>query len=1173
MVHIKKVEIFGFKSFGFRNTSVQFEPGLVSISGPNGSGKSNILDAIIFAMGENKPRMMRVDRLRSLIHDINGNRRGPKMARSSIHFDNSDRKIPVDSDAVEITREMDTNGENTYYLNKKKTNRSHILDLLDMADAGLGQLNAIQQGTVTRISEFTSDEKRKAIEDLIGLSYFDEKKKEAVDQLDEADRRLQIALAKMDEVKKRIDELDEDRNQTMRRNMLEQEIARYEAVSAANRIRAISDQKSAKIKSLDKNESQVSELRDARDKINDEIRVFNAQKTELMAAADNYNTARSSLDTKMTASRGRYTTDDSNVKVSKRRIMQIDSRVPKIKEDLEQIGSTLADLDAQMLQARKSIDEINTQMGKTDDSLQKIDSQRSQILARQSDAAAKKSKTDEKIRKLTAQLNSEELRLAKAEYANGESSSKIEANLAKLSGIKQAASDLAASNLRLKSLITVHEKTIRDLESRIAQLRDKKSRASRDMTELGIILEKSDKAAIQYESKIKMIKKLMHEDYTIAKLKTDASKLGIEGLVYEMITWDKTYERPIMAACSDWIKAVVVRDFATLLGIAEVARSRGLPKLKIIPLDAIPPLDFEPPDRPGAQGVLADYVRCDGAHSALKTLLFGNIILADSKESAYALSQEGYKAVTVDGEYFEAENGAVVIEINSKISKLTRMISMSSDIDGLQESIKLIKKYLDRKRHHVKKLDDYIQSSYDRLASSRTSLATARENRSHLESSMSNTAETQRKLEAQISTMQSGTTSAASSISDCKSRIGSIKQDIALAEQEYAGGQESVIAGELSDINNKKIAAEELHTRISGQQHEASIKMTDLQMQASKEKSRRTALESEEKSLELERQNLHEQVKKLEAAMTSESDILRQLRDQEQELIASSGSSIGHLKEYDHKIGVLSNKERQTSRKIGILERHSDSLSRDVQDLTASEEALQKVLDAFGLDRDAEVFDVGPVLDGLKTEFASLVVLNAKAPETYISVTNGYRSMSERKNSLEEERNSIVAFIDNVEKDKRQTFLDAFDRVDREIRLIFNKMTGGNAWLELQNEDDIFSSGISYLIQFPDKPKRESTSISGGEKTLAAIVFVLALQRLKPSPFYLLDEVDAHLDAPNSERLAKILEERSQKSQFIMVSLKDSVVQKAKLIYGVFPKNGVSNVVVYRDKRIPSVRA
>jgi len=197
--------------------------------------------------------------------------------------------------------------------------------------------------------------------------------------------------------------------------------------------------------------------------------------------------------------------------------------------------------------------------------------------------------------------------------------------------------------------------------------------------------------------------------------------------------------------------------------------------------------------------------------------------------------------------------------------------------------------------------------------------------------------------------------------------------------------------------------------------------------------------------------------------------------------------------------------------------------------------------------------------------------INRRAPDEYVKISEGYKSMSSRKNELEKERNSIVKFIEEIEKEKRQTFLDAFDIVDKEIRVIFSKMTGGNAWLELENEDDIFNSGISYLIQFPNKPKRTSTSISGGEKTLAAVVFVLALQKLKPSPFYLFDEIDAHLDAPNAEKLSKIIEERSKGSQFLMVSLKDSVVEKAKLIYGVYPKNGVSHIVTYKDNRLPSM--
>ena len=131
--------------------------------------------------------------------------------------------------------------------------------------------------------------------------------------------------------------------------------------------------------------------------------------------------------------------------------------------------------------------------------------------------------------------------------------------------------------------------------------------------------------------------------------------LGIEGLVYEMISWDKQYDRSILAVSSDWIKAIVVKDFATLLGIAEFARSKKLPKLKIIPLDAIPNFKLTLPKNPDVIGVLSDYVKCDSSYSALKTFLFGNIVLTKTRKSAYDVSQKGYKSVTLDGEFFEAK--------------------------------------------------------------------------------------------------------------------------------------------------------------------------------------------------------------------------------------------------------------------------------------------------------------------------------------------------------------------------------------------------------------------------------------------------------------------------------------------------------------------------------------
>jgi chromosome segregation protein len=1151
---------------------VQFEPGLISISGPNGSGKSNILDAIIFAMGENKPKVMRVDKLRSLIHDIEGNRRGPKMARSSVHFDNSDRKIPVDSDSVEITREMDDKGENTYYLNKKKTNRSHILDLLDVANAGLGQLNAVQQGTVTRISEFTSEEKRKTIEDLVGLSYFDEKKSESLKQLDDADRRLEIALAKMGEIKKRIDELEEERNQKLRSDILQRELNRYNAINAANKMKVVLSEKTSKESSLHEISSQIEIFDAERTQIRNEIEELDNQKSKLMQEADEYNQAKATIDSDLSQAMQQYEVQNTGIIASTKRLEQIDARFPEIKKELDILLNSRNDIDSKISQIKDSIGETNTKIKKINQDMNEIDSVRDKILEEQSQASSKKLEIDNKIKNLTDQLNSAKLKLSKVQNEKEESEIKINSNSIKLSEMEEDVQKLTTLETRLGSMIGNHKATIEELKTRISKLNLKKSKIIKDSEELNLILEKSSKAAAQYETKIKIVKGIMHEDYTVAKLKEDAEKLGVEGLVYEMITWNKQYERSILAVSSDWIKAIVVKDFATLLGIAEVARSKNLPKLKIIPLDAIPNFKLNLPKNPDVVGVLSDFVECKSEYSALKTFLFGNVVLTKTRESAYEISRSGYKSVTLDGEFFEAKGGGVIIDINSKISKLTKIISLSSSIDGLIQSINLLKKYILKKKNTLKKIDISIQNYSERLSVSERAYVSTDENYSNLKARILSANKMKSTLTTRISELKSKNSILSSELSTIESHVESITDRISLVEENYASGEQTRISSELMRINSKKSDIEKLHTAVMNEYRDKSSQLAEIESEANRSKSQSQSLREEESSLILQSQELKNKINTLEQERESKKEILEKLREKEQELISTSGTSIGQIKEFDDKLKILSDKNQTLTKEINSLERQSDSLNRDLQDLVETETKLQQLLQTFGFDANMETFDVEPIVQGLSAELNTLNALNAKAPETYLEVSYGYRSMSARKNSLEEERNSIVKFIEGIEKDKRQTFLNAFDVVDKEIRLIFNKMTGGNAWLELQNEDDIFNSGISYLIQFRNKPKRESTSISGGEKTLAAIVFVLALQKLKPSPFYLFDEVDAHLDAPNAEKLSNILEERSQESQFIMVSLKDSVVNKAKLIYGVYPKNGVSHVITYKDKRMPSVK-
>ncbi|MBD0299577.1 MAG: AAA family ATPase, partial [Nitrososphaera sp.] len=238
MVYIKKLEIYGFKSFGFRNTIISFEKGLVAVTGPNGSGKSNILDAILFAIGENSPKALRVNKLQSLFHDSQNS--SHRLIRVSLTFDNADRGIPIDSDLVTLTREMEgQTGDSQYHLNGKKVSKTTIVELLEVVMAAPNKINIVQQGMITRISELNVEERRKIIEDIVGLSYFDEKKTEALKQLEESDRRLEVALARMGEIRRRIDELEIERNDQLRYEQLESELKRFKAIQLSNAIISI----------------------------------------------------------------------------------------------------------------------------------------------------------------------------------------------------------------------------------------------------------------------------------------------------------------------------------------------------------------------------------------------------------------------------------------------------------------------------------------------------------------------------------------------------------------------------------------------------------------------------------------------------------------------------------------------------------------------------------------------------------------------------------------------------------------------------------------------------------------------------------------------------------------------------------------------------------------------
>jgi chromosome segregation protein len=380
-------------------------------------------------------------------------------------------------------------------------------------------------------------------------------------------------------------------------------------------------------------------------------------------------------------------------------------------------------------------------------------------------------------------------------------------------------------------------------------------------------------------------------------------------------------------------------------------------------------------------------------------------------------------------------------------------------------------------------------------------------------------------------------------------------------------GDESSSKTELAAMNLERSqlvkALDELNIALS----QSTAVLGGIESRTELESRQLLELDEERQRLTAELEQRRKQSEEMRTKSLSLETELRALRDQEQQVIDSSGDSYSVLQEYERKIKGLSESERKLSKEHNLIERESALLRKEVSDLAADESRLTNDLAWLGYKNLLDEMDVATAIRELSAEDEAVKkMINLRADESYIQVMDGYRGMSGRRNQLENERGSIVAFIQHIEKEKKDVFMEAFSRVDGDIRATFERMTGGDAWLEIENQDDLFSSGVMLLVRFPNKTvPRESTALSGGEKTIAATVFLLALQSLKPSPFYLMDEVDAHLDAQNTERLSKVLLERSKDNQIIMVTLKDSTVAKAGLIYGVYPREGVSQVVKYRN--------
>jgi chromosome segregation protein len=1167
LVHIKKLEVYGFKSFGFRNTVVHFERGLVAITGPNGSGKSNILDAIMFAIGENSPKAMRVDKFQSLFHDAQNP--SHRLIRVSITFDNGDRGIPMDEDTVTLTREMEgQTGESQYLLNGKKVSKTAIMELLEVVLSAPNKLNIVQQGMITRISELNSEERRKIIEDIVGLSYFDEKKAEAIKQLDDADRRLEVAFARMGEIRKRIDELEVERNDQLRYEQIGAELKRFKAVQISNNIRAVRGKLATSSQVLDANNLRLEQLSKQLDGLRQQIEALETEKAKFMEEFDAANKAKALQASRTAAIVHESERAKAMLAEAQRRIAEIERKFPQIESEKQALLQRVDDTKAEAAKVRSAVQQKNEEVARLRAGLDAIDAEVERIGEVISRHAGFRNKVEERLRRLLALKGAIELAAAKAEEKIKAGDYKRSAGEAAIASIKSEVEAARERMAELERSLQADRAQLADVARLIESLGGTKEALERELAGASTLLAKADVLATRFEERATAARHAMKEDFAISEQMKNGERFGIRGLARDLIKYDRRYERAVLVTGGEWLKALVVDDVKSMITVAAYAKEKKLPKLRIIPLDIISRYRHrQAKDLTGDAGIvgsLADLVQCQ--LEGLTAFLFSNTVVARSTSAAYTIARKGYRAVSVEGELFEPSGGPMSLDFGSKVSDLTKAILLGDSVEGLRQMLAKLSKMVEKRNVQLREMAGRMAGAEaDKIrfeigvGNSEAQLAQMREVAGSKEKALAELSNTNETLQAEAGALvpeleryRRRLALIAPTIERVSARLQSISEPAAKAE---FAAKNSERTQALKRVDSANIELGQLAASLSS--IEGRIEFDLRQFAGMDEEKERLSMELEQRKRQLE---------ELQARSQSLESELVALREQEQQNIDASGNASGVLQEYERKIKALSEEERRLSKENNALEKESALLRKDVSDLTAQESRLANDLVWLGYKGLLDPVDVEGAISELSGEYETIKArINLRADESYVQVMEGYRGMSSRRNQLENERNSIVSFIEQIVKEKKEVFMDAFTKVDGDIRNTFSRLTGGNARLELENPEDVFAGGVMLLVAFPGKVARESTALSGGEKTIAATVFLLALQSLKPSPFYLMDEVDAHLDAQNTERLSKVLVERSMNSQIIMVTLKDSTVAKATLIYGVYSRQGASQVVKYHN--------
>jgi len=1164
----------GFKSFGGRKVSIPLDKGFTVVTGPNGSGKSNIFDAVRFTLGDLSARSLRADKMSEVIYD--GSAGGPnKTAYVSIQLDNADRRIPVDTETVSIARRVNREGASDYFLNGKQAARNQLVDILSMAGLSSNGYNMIMQGTITRLADVTPDERRKSIEELVGIAEYDVKKADARVQLQQAETNLRIAEARLGDVQARLERLEEERNDALRHNFIQSELKKLRATQLSHRVRLL-------------NEEEVK-LRGGLDLKLQEVEGLRKQRESLLLERNQVEARRRKYDEEV-ADKG----STRLVEVQKT-IGDIMGRVAACRMEMEQGSASLKGLAARKKERLEQLSNLERRLTEAKETLPRLRNERNELRKLLDDKSSTYKQVSSRLLEMKQSLGDQTTRMRELEDEFGRLSRTVNRldNNIKSNETRQR---LIAENFKsLEERTSTYQETLVNLQSQLNELRTVYEEGKKNTTELAESLEKNAKrkenlstevvdgeatvrlareAVVEFEAQRDVAERFLSEEAALQRIEEmvqEGALLGVHGRLENLVSIESRYRRALEVASAGWLKALVVENSTVALRCIEVLKTMRLSPLKIIPLADIEDVEeIEHPQIEGVAGPALNFIRCREKFTPAARFVFGDTFVTSSEKAAFLASRAGYRAVDVKGDLYEARGGIVAGFYRAPI-ELSSIVPSRRAINSLSQSVSALDKIVGKRRQDIVALEGEL-----------TRLAEDKARREQLVSS----------IEGNIKSVERSIERVNENAKTVEERVARSKKDLERGEQAQVklrmeiGEQRNLLikVAQARRSLRVQIKPDELG-RYEVDQTQLNTEISDLQRRFTKieaelrnlETTLQTRLQPDYEAARTDVRTIDNQVSTLEQKVSKAQETLKELDRQLSELnkakeaLSESLRSVNdRRREFEAELDRIDAQLRKAEEVYEPLGKDAHRLELEVQTRISEVNHLKEELHDLGYDQlieatAEEVKEVENTMAIMRSELEGLGSVNQLAITQYGEQQEKYKQLSVRRNQLEVEKKAILDFMEEIEQKKRNAFMQAFNSINQSFAKFFSKLTGGGeAYLQLQNSEDPFAGGIDIFVQFPGKGTRLIAGASGGEKSVTAVSFVFAIQSLSPAPFYIFDEIDAHLDPYNTERLADVLKEQAAYSQLIVITLRDVVMDRSDRLFGVYIQDGASRIVSAR---------